>query len=176
MISTQKQLQCEEQIIPSLCSHCDNTECSAIASLNIQFQPIYVEEDPTTTTTHTTTSTINQKKNIDINILVTKLPQDILIKIYNEYIRPHKFAQLFDIFTVDTIYNDPRLYALNRIEFMKHFKFFVYTPILKYIMRIDKVFNNLIHSLPKRNFKSCFERIPNVSAGIHLEILFRKYH
>jgi len=78
--------------------------------------------------------------------------------------------------TIDTIYSNPQIYVMNRIKFIKHFNIFVYKPIRKYIMSIDPAFNALIHNLPNNNFKSCFVRIPNVAAGIHLEILFRKYH
>lgn len=146
------------------CSHCYNNHCSSDLALSTQMTPIYMEDNK-----HPTRS-------IDINILVIRLPHEILIKIYNDYIRTHKFAQLFKLITNDTIYNNRWLHNIDKIEFIKHFHIFLYTPIRKYIMSIDREFNTVVTSLIDRNYNSAFVMISNLKISIFLEILMTKYH
>ena len=148
------------------CSHCGNQpQCSSNLAISTRMTPIYMEN---TEGTH--------HRSIDINIIVIRIPQEILIKIYNEYIRPHKFSQLFKILTSDSIYGNIWIHTIDRIEFIKHFKIFVYTPIRKYIMSIDRDFNTVVNSLIRRNYTSAFKLISNLKLSIFLEILMTKYH
>ena len=145
------------------CIHCYTPECSATRFLENGMYPIYEIDHP--------------KRNIiiDINIIVLRIPRDILIKIYNDYIRPHKYYQLFKILTSNTRFNQ-ELQDIYQSEFIKHFKIFVYTPIKKYIMRIDYEFNKVINFCINRGYTSYFKRISNLKKAIFIELLMHKYH
>ena len=125
------------------CIHCYGNICSIIPSTFEQFEPIYIEDD----------NINNINRTININILVNRIPHEILVKIYNDYIRPHKFAQLFRLLTINSVYN-AGLYKINIIEFIKHLKIFTYTPIRNYIMKVDPEFNYLFNDLQRRNYTS----------------------
>lgn len=144
------------------CIHCYNNVCSSAQIISTSMRPIYIED---------TTS-----RNLDINIIARKLPLEILVKIYNDYIRPHKFAQLFNIITANTIYCDYPLHVTNKIEFIKHFRIFLYKPIKKYLMKIDTEFNTVATRLTSSNYASEFRLITNIKSSVYLEILMRKYH
>jgi len=155
-----------DNILP--CVHCYGQMCSAELLTINTFQPIYVDIEDNDNNN-------GKNKSIDINIIVAKLPKDILIKIYNDYIRPHKFAQLFNLFTTNTVYT-PKMYKIHITEFIKHFHIFVYNPIRNYLMRIDPEFNKIFRDLTRRNYKSIFHRIINIKSSIFIELLMYKYH
>lgn len=163
MVYNKKQIMTELMLnnLPR-CVHCYNNVCSAEHMMSEMAQPIFMETEDKT-------------KMIDINILVTKLPHEILIKIYTEYIRPHKFAQLFTILTTNSVYTN-ETYERNITQFVKHFKIFVYSPIRKYITRTDQDFNQVMTSLANRNYSSAFTRITNMKTSVFIEILMVKYH
>lgn len=150
------------------CLHCYNTECSATRLLENGMYPIY-EID------HHTRIGDNSNRSIDINSIVRNIPRDILIKIYNEYIRPHKYYQLFKILTSNTGGNQ-ELQNIHQGEFIKHFKIFMYTPIKKYIMRIDYEFNKVMIFCSNRGYTSYFKRILNIKKAIFIELVMHKYH
>ena len=140
------------------CIHCYGNMCSIRPST---FEPIYIED--------------NISRTINIHILVNRIPHEILVKIYNDYIRPHKFAQLFRLLTINSMhYNE--LYEINIVEFVKHFKIFTYTPIRNYIMKVDREFNFIFNDLQRRNYTSTFRLITNMKSSIFIEILMHKYH
>ena len=135
--------------------------------------PIYDIDPPTLIGNNITRNIYNRR--IDIDIVVLNIPRDILIKIYNDYIRPHKYYQLFKLLTRNTVY-ETELFNIYIDEFIKHFKIFVYTPIKNYIMRIDTEFNKVMSNCSKRGYTSYFTSISDIKKSIFVELLMYKYH
>ena len=155
------------------CIYCDTNECSTTRLLENGMYPIYEIDPPTLIGNNITRNIYN--RSIDINIVVLNIPRDILIKIYNDYIRPHKYYQLFKILTINTIF-EKELFDIYIDQFIKHFKIFVYNPIKNYIMRIDTEFNTVMSNCSQRGYISHFSRIPNIKKSIFIELLMYKYH
>lgn len=143
------------------CMHCYNRECSATRLMDTHLVPIYKVD--------------KNSRSIDINMVVDKLPMDLLIKIYNDYIRPHKYSQLFNILTVNSFF-ERELYKIRISEFIKHFHIFIYTPIKTHIMKIDAEFNQVMINLNRRHYRSIFAKISNIKSSVFIEILMNKYH
>ena len=136
-----------------------------LCSINAKFQqPVHLILDKNTL-----------ERQIDINILVINLPFDILVKIYNDYFRPHKFAQLFKGLTQNVVF-DPKLYILHMNQFIHILHMFMYSSIKQYIMRIDKEFNDVMTDLAYRGYTSRFTLFASLKRAIFLEILMNKYH
>jgi hypothetical protein len=73
------------------------------------------------------------EKELDINRLVLLLPTDILVKIYNDYFRPHKFLQLYTaLVRPSTI-----LREICIVEFKRHLVYFMHEPIRTFISKTD---------------------------------------
>lgn len=68
---------------------------------------------------------------IDLHKLVDHLPKDILVKIYKEYILPHKFLQMYNTLMTNSIIP----YRIRKSEFERHLIYFMYYPIKIFIMK-----------------------------------------
>jgi hypothetical protein len=146
------------------CIHCYNNICSSELIITQTQYPV-----------NTNQNIIIERPELDINILAVKLPQDILVLIYNDYFRPHKFAQLFKALTTNSIFNVVE-YKINLEQFIKHCSIFLYTPIKKYISKVDTEFLTVMNNLEGRGYTSVFKRINPMKISLFLEILMYKYH
>jgi hypothetical protein len=169
MLSTTNESETEDKFILYLrqcgpCVHCYNQVCSSELIINNNQYPVNINQN-----------IIIERKEIDINILALQLPHEILVIIYNDYFRPHKFAQLFNALTTNSFFEHIQ-YKINLEQFIKHFKIFLYTPIKNYIKRIDREFSTVITSLEDRKYTSVFTLINPIKVSIFLEILMYKYH
>ena len=99
----------EASVNTNFCVHCGNVQCSATEIICSTQKPVY-EYDP-------------NKPTIDVSRMVVILPQELLEKIYTDYFRPHKFAQLYRGVTGDTIHK-PLDYMIHKTEFIRHFRIF----------------------------------------------------
>ena len=145
------------QILP--CRHVGRNECSYESMF--PYHNVYEHDD---------TPFIN------IQILCIRLPYELLVKIYNEYFRPHKFAQLYKSLTINSFCFPERLLNTYRMGFKKHLAIFLHDSIKKYISKIDPIFNDVITIVENRGFTSAFKLIPSVTSSIYLEIIMCKYH
>lgn len=69
---------------------------------------------------------LNDTPSIDLGLLVSKLPYDILLKIYTEYFRPHKFLNIY----TQLIQHSWRISVEVRCrEFQRHLPYFLYSQI-----------------------------------------------
>ena len=120
-------------------------------------------------------STLVVRQPINVNYLATRIPQELLVKIYNEYFRPIKYAELYHSLTIDTLYRND-LFILNSNAFRQHLSIFMYHHIQPYLLRTDSVLHNVITRAVNRQYTSVFTNIPNLKDSLFLEILMNKYH
>ena len=142
-----------------VCGHSGLTDCCS-AHMYIQ-QNVYEQDDGA---------------NIDIEIVARRLPHELLVKIYNDYFRPHKFAQLYQSLTINTICVPLKIYLNYMSGFKNHLSIFMHSPIKQYICKIDPVFQNVINMVENRGYQSVFTLIPSVTTSIFIELIMYKYH
>ncbi len=154
---------CVDHCCVKKCTHLNADECSARFAVN------WTHPDNRVNVSH-------MGEGIDINIIVSSLPRDILVKIYNEYFKPIKYFQLFKSITENHLYTNVRVHNINRALFVSHFHVFIMEPIEKYISRVDPEFNMVLAKIRGRGYTSTFKNIPEIVPSLFVEILMYKYH
>jgi hypothetical protein len=83
---------------------------------------------------------LDNTPSIDLGLLVSKLPYDILLKIYREYFRPHKFLNIY----TQLIEHSWRISAQVRCqEFQRHLPYLLYSQIRPFIIRNEPAFADI---------------------------------
>lgn len=139
-----------------MCSCCENSRCSVYVD---RYQwPVHCNDGPV----------------VDIFSLVTRLPYDLLVKIYNEYFRPVKYYQLYTYVIRNPLCIDPYVYSSNNEIFVCHLPVFLFGSIWQYIRGKDQTFNRIMNMFQDRTKTLIFKSISQRKSSLYLELTLYK--
>lgn len=118
---------CDARYCSEVCSHSVEAMCCAISYTTPYHKQLGVIKYPKFNPNPVV------ERVVDINILVFLLPYDVLLKIYKDYFRPHKFLQLYTTLARPSAI--PR--EIRSVEFVRHLVYFMHEPIRTFISKTD---------------------------------------